>query len=150
MKVIFKNSDLIFQTYSPSGWVDVTNTIATDLSSSSFVDTSGVVHDNLNNFYITEVPKGNATKVEFTGVVSNILGIISFRDANDDVVGTVYTASSLNITLDSNNRGKGEGCQVDFPAGATKVWLCYAGHAALSPYTDCKAQFKVRLYYPSN
>lgn len=141
MKVILKNSSIDFKTFKKTGWVNETNNgsvnkvIATD----SYINMAGATISGLANFYISEINlNGNISKIRFSGAVTKVMGFITFRNDNNDIIGDIVTLTSEGLGTDTQivNIEKNK------PEGATKVLLSYVYNK-----DEYKDAFKIELFY---
>ena len=123
MKIVMKNSSLVFATKARVGWESVFDNqeICALTYQDKFQGTTGDFVDN-NNFRIYTVLKDTqATKIRVTAFVATAIGVIAFRDSSDNIVGSV-------ITMASEDYGTTSGFYTftkDWPTGAVKATISF-------------------------
>lgn len=123
MKVVLKNSSLVFAKKARVGWRSVFDNqeICTLTYQDKYQKTSGVF-DDMEHFRIYTVLKDTqATKIRVTAYVATVVGVIAFRDSNDNIVGSV-------ITMASEDYGTTSGFYTftkDWPTGAVKATISF-------------------------
>lgn len=140
MKVVLKNSSLVFAKKARVGWESVFNNqeICTLMYQDKYQGTSGEFHDLANFRIYTVLKDAQATKIRVTAYVAKVIGVIAFRDSNDDILGSV-------VTLASEGYGDASGFYTftkDWPTGAVKATISFSSYSSSLEGTEVEEYYE--------
>lgn len=136
--VVGSTSQTYTAIFAVSGWTDITDDASkwTDVDG-VYNNTSGVAVEQ-SGFRKRVIPRNGAEKIRENSFVATPIGILVFKDASGNIVGSIVTMSSEGLGTTSDHYV----IEKPFPEGSTSVEVSFAAHSA-----DRLAGNKFELYY---